>query len=205
MSCAIKLAALLDEANLPPLTERQSELFDLYLGLFLKWNEKTNLSAVRDEDQILRRHILESIACAHALPTGLTTLLDFGSGGGFPGIPIAILHPQIQITLAESQIKKAAFLAETVRSLQFNCKIHSARAELLRAEFDCVTLRAVDKMTEAVKAASRLINEHGWLTLMTTTREMAAHQSAAGSDFQWQKPVALYASDSRIILIGQRL
>jgi len=88
--------------------------------------------------------------CARSLPAGNRSLLDFGSGGGFPGIPIAICRAEIAVTLAESQGKKAAFLQEVVRVLGLSAKVHPQRAELLGGLFDCVTLRAVDRMDEAV-------------------------------------------------------
>ena len=81
-----------------------------YLELLLKWNAKLNLTSIRTSDEILKRHFVESIFCAHQLPEGVKTLLDFGSGGGFPGVPIAICRPDIAVTLSESQGKKAAFL-----------------------------------------------------------------------------------------------
>ena len=200
-----KLASLIAEAGLEQLTADQADNFAEYIDLFLKWNDKTNLSSIRDEDDILRRHILESIQCAQTLPAGLSSLLDFGSGGGLPGVPISILHPEISVTLAESQIKKATFLNEVVRSLGLNAKVHSARAELLTSKFDCVTLRAVDKMSEAVHAASQLIPPAGWLVLMTTISESTPHQSAAGPHFTWQLPIPVHASGSRIFLFGQKL
>ena len=91
--------------------------FEEYLALILRWNSRMNLTAIRDEEEILARHFVESIACAQHFPEGIGTLLDFGSGAGFPGIPIALCRPEIAVTLAESQSKKAAFLQETVRIL----------------------------------------------------------------------------------------
>ena len=79
----------------------------------------------------MSRHIIESIAVARSIPGHVTTLLDFGSGGGLPGIPIALCRPQIAVTLAESQGKKAAFLQEAVRVLGIAAKVHSDRAEAL--------------------------------------------------------------------------
>lgn len=205
MSHKEALAALLTEAGFHPLTPGQASHLELYIELFLKWNQKTNLSAIRDENEILRRHILESIQCSQSLPPGLGTLLDFGSGGGLPGVPISILHPGIQLTLAESQIKKATFLNEVVRALGLNAKVHSARSETLSQEFDCVTLRAVDRMAAAVSAAGQLVRSGGWLALMTTTHETSSHQAAAGPGFRWQPPIPLYGSDSRVILFGQKI
>src|ERR1019366_3159291 len=153
----LRLAALLAEAGIAPLDAEQADRFEAYLSLFVRWNERVNLTSIRDEEGILSRHLIESIACARALPAGISTLLDFGSGGGFPGIPIALCRPEIAVTLAESQGKKAAFLQEAIRVLGISAKVHSGRAETLGVQFDCVTLRAVDKMELAVQAASKLV------------------------------------------------
>src|ERR1700722_18488594 len=88
----------------------------LYLDLLLKWNARTNLTAIRDPEEIVRRHFGESLFAGQHLESP-STLLDFGSGAGFPGLPIALLHSGIAVTLAESQNKKATFLREVVRSL----------------------------------------------------------------------------------------
>ena len=87
---------------------------------------------MRDEQGILSRHFVESIVVARELPQGIRTLLDFGSGAGLPGIPIALCRPEIAVTLAESQGKKAAFLQEAVRVLAISAMVHAGRAETLR-------------------------------------------------------------------------
>jgi len=169
---AEQLNGLLAQAGLPLANEDLAGKLEAYLRLLVRWNARMNLTAVRDPAGILTRHFLESIECARSLPAGITTLLDFGSGAGFPGIPIALCRPEIAVTLAESQGKKAAFLQEAVRTLGISTVVHSGRAESLRNGFDCVTLRAVDKMPEAVRAASRLVAPGGWLALMTTEAEL---------------------------------
>ena len=80
-----KLGRLLDLCALSPLSDAQLNSFAQYFALLIKWNARTNLTAVRDEDGILRRHFVESIACAQMLPEEISTVLDFGSGAGFPG------------------------------------------------------------------------------------------------------------------------
>ena len=199
----LRLNALLADAGLAPLDEAASRGFGEYLSLFLRWNARLNLSAVRDEEGILSRHFVESIACAQALPAGIATLVDFGSGAGLPGIPIALCRPGIFVTLAESQGKKAAFLQEAVRVLGLTAAVHVGRAELLTEPFDCVTLRAVDRMAEAVKTASRLVAPDGWLALMTTRGELAALQAAAGREFSWLKELLLPGSEDRILALGR--
>jgi len=101
------------------------------------------------------------------------TLLDLGSGAGFPGLPIALLRPGLEVTLAESQNKKAAFLREAVRTLNLpNVEVWAARAETMPADrqFRIVALRAVDNMEAALSAAKARIAPGGLLALLTTVQ-----------------------------------
>ena len=202
---ASRLNQLLTQSNHPPLAPAQSEQFAAYLALLQKWSAKTNLTAIRDEEGILARHFLESILCASHLPAGIKTLLDFGSGAGFPGIPIAILHPEISVTLAESQNKKAAFLREAVRVLNLSTKVHSARAEQLQQKFDCVALRAVDNMPAAISAAISLIAPKRWLAILTTRSEAASIEqiASATAKLDWQPQIPLQAGTEHILLLAQ--
>jgi len=204
IAAGTRLEAFLAAAGLPSLDSAVASRFEEYLALILRWNARVNLTAVRDEEGILSRHFVESIACAHALPAGIATLLDFGSGAGFPGIPIGLCRPEIAVTLAESQGKKAAFLNEAVRTLGISAKIHSGRAETLATHFDCVTLRAVDHMGLAVQSASHLVRPSGYLALMTTNADFPALQTSAGAEFAWQSGIQLPGSDDRILAVGMR-
>jgi 16S rRNA (guanine527-N7)-methyltransferase len=128
-----------------------------YLDLLLKWNARTNLTAIRDPEEIVRRHFGESLFAAQHLDPGTASLLDFGSGAGFPGLPIALLRPEIHVTLAESQNKKATFLREAVRSLDLpTTEVWPDRVESMPAirQFDTVALRAVDHMAAAIASAA---------------------------------------------------
>ena len=139
-----------------------------YLDLLLKWNARTNLTAIRDPEEIVRRHFGESLFAARHLDPG--TLLDFGSGAGFPGLPIALFRPEITVTLAESQNKKASFLREAVRTLGLPTEVWSDRVEVMppNRKFYTVTLRAVDNMEAALPAAIARIAKGGRLALLTT-------------------------------------
>jgi 16S rRNA (guanine527-N7)-methyltransferase len=108
------------------------------------------------------------------------------------------------VTLAESQGKKAAFLQEAVRVLGLSTKVHAQRAEALEEHFDCVTLRAVDRMAEAVDAAGRLLAPGGWLALMTTGRELTKLQAVAGAGISWTRVERPPDSDERVLALGQR-
>ncbi|MGC2616844.1 MAG: 16S rRNA (guanine(527)-N(7))-methyltransferase RsmG [Terracidiphilus sp.] len=193
---------LLATADLKPLDVNATARFEEYLALILRWNSRMNLTAIRDPEQILCRHFVESIACAQHLPEGIGSLLDFGSGAGFPGIPIALCRPEIAVTLAESQSKKAAFLQEIVRTLGLNVSVFAKRAELLARPFDCVTLRAVDRMEQAVSAAANLIGAGGRLAILTTRAQLLHVQKSAGPAFRWIDPFPIPGSDQRVMVLA---
>lgn len=131
------------------------EKLSLYLDLLLKWNARTNLTAIRDPQEIVTRHFGESLFTG-ALLGDTPTLLDYGSGAGFPGLPIALLRPDITVMLAESQNKKVSFLREAVRTLGLPVEVWPKRVEGMppHQTFDTVTLRAVDAMVPAIQGAS---------------------------------------------------
>jgi len=195
----------LKAAGMEGLDSQASARFGTHLELILRWNARTNLTAVREPEGIIQRHFLESIACARMLPVGIATLLDFGSGAGLPGIPIAICRPEIAVTLAESQGKKAAFLREAVRGLELNVAVFAGRAESLPTQFDCVTLRAVDRMEQAVNAAAALVRIGGWLAPMTTTSNLPKLQSALGTEYTWAAPKAVPGSEQRILALATKI
>jgi 16S rRNA (guanine527-N7)-methyltransferase len=201
---AARLNALLAEAGQPPLDSAVAARFEDYLILLQRWNARINLTAIRDEEGILRRHFVECIAAARALPLQAGTLLDFGAGAGFPGIPIALCCPEIHVTLAESQGKKTAFLREAVRTMGVSSQVYGDRAEKLGKTFDCVTLRAVDKMEEAVQAATGLVRPGGWLVLLATSGTVPTLEAAAGTEFAWVPPIPLPGGEERLLFSGQK-
>jgi len=149
-----KIAALL-----APYIETPAALLgplSAYLDLLLKWNARTNLTSIRDPEEIVRRHFGESLFAARHLDAATPTLLDFGSGAGFPGLPIALLRPDVAVTLAESQNKKATFLREAVRTLGLPVEVWPGRVEDMPPDrqFHTVALRAVDNMAAALTAAA---------------------------------------------------
>ena len=201
---ALRLNELLTAAGLAPLDPSIANQFAAYCALLLRWNARTNLTAIRDEEGILSRHFLESIACARALPSGIATLLDFGSGAGFPGIPIALCRSELAVTLAESQTKKAAFLQEAARTIDLSVKVHSSRAETLAGKFDCVTLRAVDRMGVAIQAAKGLVASRGWLALMTTLPQLDGVKVCLDSEFSLHGPISMPGGENRVLALAQR-
>src|SRR6201984_1625443 len=97
---------------------QQVEQIQQYTNILWTWNDKVNLTAIRDPLEILYRHFCESMFGSTLLPVENCRLADVGSGGGFPGLPLKIIRPDLQIFLVESNVKKATFLAEAVRDLE---------------------------------------------------------------------------------------
>jgi 16S rRNA (guanine527-N7)-methyltransferase len=139
-----------------------------FIDLLLKWNAFTSLTAVRDPEELVQRQVGESLFAAQLVPEA-GSLLDFGSGAGFPGIPIQLVRPQVQITLAESQGKKAGFLREAVRTLNLRSTVWAQRVETLpvTTTFDCVAMRAVDASPLMLPVATERIAPGGSLLRFT--------------------------------------
>jgi 16S rRNA (guanine527-N7)-methyltransferase len=178
---AERIAAAVEEAGLSPLAAGIPERFSEYYGLLRHWNSRLNLTSIRNPENILRRHFVECIFCAQQLPPGIATLLDYGSGAGFPGIPIALCRPEISISLAESQGKKASFLREAVRSLGIVAEVYSGRVEEMEVgrNFDAVALRAVDKMQAAARSAAIRVGNGGWLVLLVSSGSIGVPEGFA--------------------------
>ena len=162
------IASILAPYYLDP-TPLLLDQLSLYLDLLLKWNARTNLSAIRAPEEIVRRHFGESLFAARHLPAG-KNLLDLGSGAGFPGLPIALAVPALSVTLAESQNKKASFLREAIRTLGIPVEVWADRVEKLAANrlFDVVTLRAVDNPTLALALARERLTPAGTIVHLTS-------------------------------------
>jgi 16S rRNA (guanine527-N7)-methyltransferase len=155
--------------SLPP--ETQQKLLD-YLALVQKWNKVYNLTAVRDADRMLTHHLLDSLAVVPPLlltTIGPKTILDVGSGAGLPGIPLALALPDAQVTLLDSNHKKAAFLSQAVIELNLdNAKVICERIEKyqLNQLFSVVISRAFSDLSEFVALAGRLVAPGGVLLAM---------------------------------------
>jgi 16S rRNA (guanine527-N7)-methyltransferase len=110
------------------LSPEQLKLLGRHVDLLLKWNKSINLTAITDPDEVVEKHVLDSLALAPVLPSG--TLLDVGTGGGFPGIPAAIVRPELEVVLVDSVKKKVAFLKNALAEL----RLPRVRAVAMRLE-----------------------------------------------------------------------
>ena len=132
---------------------KQTEQFFEYMNLLIEWNEKMNLTAITEPDEIILKHFIDSITILKELEDGLK-LVDVGTGAGFPGIPLSIMNPTLKITLVDSLNKRLIFLQEVVNKLKLeNIEIVHARAEEFgqnkkyREQFDIATSRAVANLS----------------------------------------------------------
>ena len=171
MSATITLHEGLERLQLGVSLQTQQKLID-YLALVQKWNRVYNLTAVRDTDDMLTHHLFDSLAVVPHIDTE-KTLLDVGSGAGLPGIPIALALPQTQVTLLDSNQKKAAFLNQAVIELQLgNVNVVCERVEKYQPKqlFSLVVSRAFSALVEYVAAAGRLVAPEGTLLAMKGMR-----------------------------------
>jgi 16S rRNA (guanine527-N7)-methyltransferase len=149
------------------LDKAQCGRLDAYLDLLEKWNRVYNLTAIRDRAQMLTHHLLDSLAVVPHMRG--PRVLDVGSGGGLPGIPIAIARPELSVTLLDSNHKKTAFLNQAVAELGLaNVSVVAARAESWETaqRFDTIVSRAFADLGEFVSVAGRLLAADGVLAAM---------------------------------------
>jgi len=187
------------------LSATQLQQVSKHLDLLLKWNLKINLSAVRDPEQIVARHFGESFFAARHLFNDFSacaSAIDIGSGAGFPGLPIKIWAPALELTLIESNHKKVAFLRETIRALGLSgTTVFSSRAEKLNTSVDLVTLRAVEHFEEILPVAGELVKSSGRLALLVSEGQISKAQSIL-SNYQCRERLPIPLSQNRVLMIA---
>jgi 16S rRNA (guanine527-N7)-methyltransferase len=153
------------------LTLEQINSLFIYLAVLKKWGQKINLTAIRDERDVVIKHVLDSLAYFHGFtPTPGLRLLDMGSGAGFPALPLKIAYPGLSITMVDSVKKKASFLRHIIRTLKLaETGVLDTRTEELPdsflSSFDVVTARAFADMKSALAAGMPLLKPTGLLVL----------------------------------------
>jgi 16S rRNA (guanine527-N7)-methyltransferase len=192
----------------------QLQHISTYIDILQHWNARINLTAIRNEEEIVTRHFGESLfAARHLFPRVSSAysassavkafeLADVGSGTGFPGIPIKLWAPHIALTLIESNHKKATFLREVARSLTLtDINIQNARAENIPQTFDVVTLRAVERFTNILPIAARLLAPSARLALLISSSQLDPARTTLHK-LSWPPPLPIPQSQSRLLLIG---
>ena len=149
----------------PSMTERQKEQFAALLPLYEDWNSKINVISRKDMDNFYEHHVLHSLAIAKVQPfKTMAEILDVGTGGGFPGIPLAIMFPDAKFYLVDSIGKKIKVVQDVVEQLQLqNVRAEQIRAEQVEGDFDFIVSRAVtdlSQFTQWVKGKVSKIQYH---------------------------------------------
>jgi 16S rRNA (guanine527-N7)-methyltransferase len=199
----VDIAGLL-RPYLQPLAPERLRLLEEYLALLLKWNARTNLTSVRRPEEIVTRHFGESLFAAEYLfKSPIKTAIDFGSGAGFPGLPMAIYAPETAFTLMESQNKKATFLKEVVRTVALkNVAVFAGRAEASEQKAELVTMRAVEHFEESLSIAARLLASLGRLALLIGAAQGERVRELFPA-LDWQTEITIPGSENRVLLVGK--
>jgi 16S rRNA (guanine527-N7)-methyltransferase len=208
-----RISALLRPFLEEPLSPSQLEQVSIYIDTLLRWNARINLTALRSPEEIVTRHFGESFFLArHLFPhkedsTGKgRRVLDIGSGAGFPGLPLKIWNQDMNLTMIESNHKKATFLREVVRTLGLdNVVVRTDRAEELGSDpgfprSDFVTFRAVENFEKILNLAVTFLVPGGRLALLLGASQSGSLMEVSG--VVWERSILVPQSLSRILAIG---
>jgi len=177
-----------------------------YLHLLLRWNQRINLTAVRDPEECVTRHFGESLFIATHIPLH-GNLLDIGSGAGFPGLALKIVFPEVALTLLEPVAKKRAFLKEAVRTCGFtHVDVRGERLEDLASAistptFDFATMRAVGNLEVLVPLAAQRLKPGGSL-LLWLTQDQFAPLRTIDTGLNWAQPLPIPLTRTGLICQG---
>lgn len=193
------LRSALPEYGVAPTPERLARLTD-FLERLIRWNRRIRLVGSAAPEELVLRHVGESLFLHSLIPLAGKTLLDVGSGAGFPGLALQLAFPELSTTLVESNSRKAAFLQEVVRVSGLG-RVIVARAEDVRERAEILTLRAVEGMERGPNRYAHLLIPGGklaaWITL-----EMADRWRLL-PPWHWAEPALLPGTRQRAILLGE--
>jgi 16S rRNA (guanine527-N7)-methyltransferase len=195
----------LEEFKLPAYDDQVLQI-QQYIKILLAWNDKVNLTAIRDPLEILYRHFCECMFAGIAVPMERGRLADAGTGAGFPGLPLKILRPSLQVFLIESNLKKATFLAEVIRELGLReAQVLVRRYEELGEEIaplDYVCSRALGEYDKFLTwahsdalGANEVVLWIGGNDLLEIRKNLS---------WEWQEPIPVPNSLRRLILVGKK-
>lgn len=130
------------------ITQKQKDQFKMYYELLIEWNNKMNLTAITEENQVYQKHFMDSLCFSKATNLTNQSLLDIGSGAGFPSIPLKLMFPEIKVTIIDALKKRITFLEELTKQLGIDVELIHGRAEEYKRKhcFDLVTARAVSNL-----------------------------------------------------------
>jgi 16S rRNA (guanine527-N7)-methyltransferase len=186
------------------LTDTQLASLAKYLELLKRWNQTIPLTSVENDTEVVARHFGESIFPASLLPMSRGRLADVGSGAGFPGLPLKIAFPDLQVTLLEPNLKKCAFLREVQSTLGLsNVEVVRSRYEDFHAapgSLDFICSRALGGYKRLLLWCKALLRPGGHVILWLGTEDSNLLMRAKG--WNWALPVKIPESRQRVLLIG---
>jgi len=170
---------LLKEAGLD-ITNRQLEQFETYFKLLVEWNEKLNLTAITDLEGVYVKHFYDSVSLVQAMEINDQTLLDVGSGAGFPSIPLKIMFPNLKVTIIDALQKRIKFLEVLVKELDLDVTLIHGRAEEFKKKhcFDVVTGRAVANLTMLSELCIPFVKVGGYFLSMKGSKALEEMKQA---------------------------
>lgn len=202
------------------LSPEQAGMLDRYAQLLVEWNQKMNLTAITEPEDILIKHFVDSLTVAPLLPNTPFSLIDVGTGAGFPGIPLAIVRRDMALTLLDSLNKRLVFLEEVCRALNLQAKLVHARAEEAgqkpehRQQYDMAVARAVASLPvlceyclPLVKVGGRLIAMKGPEVDSQNGEEVQAGANAAhrlGAKLAELRNITLPNGDQRRLVVFEK-
>lgn len=176
----------------------------IYIATLLQWNAKIALTAITDVETILRIHFGESFFAANAASVTNGRAADIGTGAGFPGLPMRMLHPSIRLSLVEPIAKKTAFLSEVARKTGISdVSVHRCRMEDLPdniSAFDFITARALGEYDKLLDWSKRRLSRHGKCVLLVGEKETMALEGQRG--WNWDRPQRIPQTEARFVLAG---
>jgi 16S rRNA (guanine527-N7)-methyltransferase len=184
--------------------EPQLKSLATYLALLKKWNQTIPLTAIEGDNEIVTRHFGESMFAGSLVPLERGRLADVGSGAGFPGIPLKIAYPELQITLVEPNIKKCAFLREVQGALGMHgVEVARSRYEDFGApnSFDFICSRALGGYRHLLHWSETVLKPEGRVILWLGAED--SNLMARTKGWNWALPVSIPESRRRVVLIGQ--
>jgi 16S rRNA (guanine527-N7)-methyltransferase len=202
-----RIASILREYSVS--TDAKSRLVDeiqVYIALLLRWNRSISLTTITDPEEIVRFHFGESLFAASIVPLAHCRLADVGSGAGFPGLPLKMLVPALDLTLIESNTRKAAFLREVEGRLALD-KVHVFRGRLEEFEegkqpaaFSLITARAFGQFDQLLAWSRAHVANSGKIGLWLGEQDAAS--ISKNERWTWAAPARIPGSERRCILLG---
>ena len=183
-----------------------TEAIRQYVELLQRWNKRISLTSIEDTREILQRHFGESFFAVRAVHILEGRLADVGSGAGFPGLPIKMASPDADVTLIESNTRKAAFLSEVIRTLGLTrvsvVNKRMEEVEGLEDALDFVGARAVGETDALLRWSSSSLRASGKIVLWLSARD--ALEVSRSPRWIWRSPIPIPASESRVLLVGEK-